>query len=147
MIRSATPEDLPTILVLVRELADYEREPDAVVATEAGLHDALFGPEAFATCHIAELDGITVGFALWFRNFSTWLGKPGIYLEDLFVRPSARGSGLGKELLMALVEIARDRGYGRVEWSVLNWNEPAIGFYRSIGASPNDDWTTWRLVP
>ena len=88
-----------------------------------------------------------VGFALWFLNFSTWLGKPGIYLEDLFVKPSARGAGLGKALLMTLVDIARERGYGRVEWSVLDWNEPAIGFYRSLGAIPNDEWTTWRLMP
>lgn len=135
------------ILGLVRDLADYEREPDAVVATEAGVRDALFGDEAFAFCHIAELDGSAVGFALWFRNFSTWLGQPGIYLEDLFVRPEAREHGLGKALLLTLVDIARERGYGRVEWSVLNWNEPAIGFYRSLGATPNDEWTVWRLIP
>ncbi len=98
-------------------------------------------------CHVAELDGAVVGFALWFRNFSTWLAKPGIYLEDLFVSPSARGHGLGKALLMELVAVARDRGYGRVEWSVLDWNSPAIGFYRSLGATPNDEWTVWRLIP
>jgi GNAT superfamily N-acetyltransferase len=147
MIRDATPADVPAILGLVRELATYEREPDAVVATEAGLHDALFGTDAFAFCQVAELDGATVGFALWFRNFSTWLGKPGIYLEDLFVKPEAREHGLGKALLMHLVEIARERGYGRVEWSVLDWNEPAIGFYRALGATPNDEWTVWRLIP
>ena len=88
-----------------------------------------------------------MGFALWFRNFSTWLGRPGIYLEDLYVKPEKRGHGLGKELLTTLVTIARERGYGRVEWSVLNWNQPAIGFYRAIGAVPNDEWTVWRLVP
>jgi GNAT superfamily N-acetyltransferase len=146
VIRAATPADLPVVLTLVRELAEYEREPDAVVATEAGVFDAVFGPEAFVSCHVAELEGTVVGFALWFRNFSTWLGRPGIYLEDLFVKPQARGAGLGKALLTTLVDIARDRGYGRVEWSVLNWNEPAIGFYRALGATPNDDWTTWRLT-
>jgi GNAT superfamily N-acetyltransferase len=145
VIREATPADLPVVLDLIRDLAEYEREPDAVVATEAGLFDALFGDDGFASCHIAELDGSAVGFALWFRNFSTWLGRPGIYLEDLFVRPEARGTGLGKLLLMTLVDIARERGYGRVEWSVLDWNEPAIGFYRSLGATPNDEWTVWRL--
>jgi GNAT superfamily N-acetyltransferase len=147
MIRTARPDDVPVILALVRELATYEREPDAVVASEAGLHDALFGADAFASCHVAESDGDVVGFALWFRNFSTWLGKPGIYLEDLFVSPDARGTGLGKALLRTLVDIARERGYGRVEWSVLDWNEPAIGFYRSIGATPNEQWTVWRLIP
>jgi GNAT superfamily N-acetyltransferase len=147
MIRDATPVDVPAILDLVRELATYEREPDAVVATEAGLHAALFGNDAFVSCVVAELDGETVGFALWFRNFSTWLGQPGIYLEDLFVKPDAREHGLGKALLLRLVDIARERGYGRVEWSVLNWNEPAIGFYRALGATPNDEWTVWRLIP
>jgi GNAT superfamily N-acetyltransferase len=147
MIRTATPDDVPVVLALVHELATYEREPDAVVASESGFHDALFGDAAFASCHVAELDGDVVGFALWFRNFSTWLGKPGIYLEDLFVKPDARGTGLGKALLMTLVDIARERGYGRVEWSVLDWNEPAIGFYRSIGATPNEQWTVWRLIP
>jgi GNAT superfamily N-acetyltransferase len=145
VIREATPADLPVVLDLIRELAAYEREPDAVVATEAGLFDALFGADAFASCHIAELDGTAVGFALWFRNFSTWLGRPGIYLEDLFVRPDARGTGLGKALLMTLVDIARDRRYGRVEWSVLDWNVVAQGFYESLGAKQMEDWTTWRL--
>jgi GNAT superfamily N-acetyltransferase len=146
-IRLARPDDVPVVLALVRELATYEREPDAVVATEADLLESLFGDDAVAFCHVAEIDGVVVGFALWFRNFSTWLGKPGIYLEDLFVRPDVRGHGLGKRLLMTLVDIARERGYGRVEWSVLDWNSPAIGFYRSLGATPNDDWTTWRLTP
>ena len=146
MIRAATPGDVPDVLRLIRELATYEREPDAVVATEAGLHDALFGTDAFCSCNIAELDGDVVGFALWFRNFSTWRGRPGIYLEDLYIKPEVRGRGLGKELLMALVDIARERGYGRVEWSVLNWNVDAQGFYRSIGAQPMDEWTVWRLT-
>jgi len=146
MIRAATPDDVSRVLALVRELAEYEREPDAVVATEADLHDALFGADAFANCHVAELDSAVVGFALWFRNFSTWLGKPGIYLEDLFVQPEHRGSGLGKALLTSLVDIARARGYGRVEWSVLDWNQPAIDFYRALGATPNDEWTVWRVT-
>jgi GNAT superfamily N-acetyltransferase len=145
LIREATPADLPVVLDLIRELAAYEREPDAVVATEVGLFDALFGDDAFASCHVAVLDDQVVGFALWFRNFSTWLGRPGIYLEDLFVRPAARGSGLGKALLMTLADIARERGYGRVEWSVLDWNVVAQDFYRSQGAVPMDDWTVWRL--
>jgi GNAT superfamily N-acetyltransferase len=146
MVREARPGDVSAILGLIRELAEYEREPDAVVATEADLHEALFGADAVASCHVAEIDTEVVGFALWFRNFSTWLGKPGIYLEDLYVKPSARASGLGKALLMTLVDIACERGYGRVEWWVLDWNEPAIGFYRSLGAEPMDDWTVWRLT-
>jgi GNAT superfamily N-acetyltransferase len=145
-IRVATVDDVPVILSLIRELAEYEREPNAAVATAADLTAALFGTDAVASCLIAELDAEPVGFALWFRNFSTWVGKPGIYLEDLFVRPAARGTGLGKALLLRLIQIARDRGYGRVEWSVLDWNTPAQGFYRSIGATPNDGWTTWRVA-
>lgn len=145
MIREATPADVPVIASLIRELAEYEREPDAAVATEADLRAALFGESPNVFCHIAELDGEPVGFALWFLNFSTWVGKHGIYLEDLFVRPQARGTGLGKALLTTLIDIARERGYGRVEWAVLNWNEVAQGFYRSLGARPMDDWTVWRL--
>jgi GNAT superfamily N-acetyltransferase len=147
LIRPATPADVPVVLALVRELATYEREVHQVVMTEADLHKALFDDGHVAYCHLAELDGVTVGFALWFLNFSTWTGIPGIYLEDLFVKPEARGTGLGKDLLNTLVEIARERGYRRVEWSVLDWNEPAIGFYRSLGATPNDGWTVWRLTP
>jgi GNAT superfamily N-acetyltransferase len=146
-IRPATPADVPVILGLIRDLAEYERAAEAVVATHADLQASLFGDDPVASCVLAELDGETVGLALWFRNFSTWLGKPGIYLEDLFVKPEARGHGLGKTLLTELVTIARDRGYGRVEWSVLDWNSTAIGFYRSLGATPNDEWTVWRLVP
>ncbi|HVU60907.1 MAG TPA: GNAT family N-acetyltransferase [Mycobacteriales bacterium] len=144
-IRPAREADVPVVVSLVRELAEYEREPDAAEATEADLRAALFGPAPAAFCHVADLDGEVVGFALWFLNFSTWKGRHGIYLEDLFVRPSARGSGLGKALLTTLVDIAKDRGYGRVEWSVLDWNEPAQGFYRSLGATPMDEWTTWRI--
>jgi GNAT superfamily N-acetyltransferase len=145
VIREATPADVPVIASLIRELAEYEREPDAAVATEADLRAALFGESPNVFCHLAELDGEPVGFALWFLNFSTWVGKHGIYLEDLFVRPQARGTGLGKALLTTLIDIARERGYGRVEWAVLNWNEVAQGFYRSLGARPMDDWTVWRL--
>jgi GNAT superfamily N-acetyltransferase len=144
-IRAAREDDVPVIVSLISELADYEREPDAVEATEADIRAALFGPSPRAFCHVAEHDSEVAGFALWFLNFSTWKGRHGIYLEDLFVRPSARGAGLGKALLMTLIEIARERGYGRVEWSVLDWNTPAIDFYRSIGARPMDEWTVWRL--
>ena len=146
-VRAALPDDVPIVVSLIKELADYEREPDAAKATEADIRAALFGESPKAFCHVAELDGEVVGFALWFLNFSTWLGKHGIYLEDLFVRPEARGSGLGKALLTTLIEIARDHGYGRVEWSVLDWNTPAQDFYRALGATPNDEWTVWRLIP
>jgi GNAT superfamily N-acetyltransferase len=145
VIRTATPADVPVLLELVRELAVYEREPDAVVATEADLHAALFGADAVAGCQVALVDDEVVGFALWYRTFSTWQGKPGLWLEDLFVRPSARGTGLGKDLLSALAQICVDRGWGRFEWWVLDWNEPAQGFYRSLGARPEDEWTVWRV--
>jgi GNAT superfamily N-acetyltransferase len=147
LIRPAIPDDVPVILALVRELAVYEREEHQVVTTEADLRRALFDDGHVAYCHLAELDGVPVGFALWFLNFSTWTGLPGIYLEDLFVKPVARGTGLGKALLMTLADIAVERGYKRVEWSVLDWNEAAAGFYRSLGAKPNDGWTVWRLLP
>ena len=145
MIRPATPADVPVVLELVRELAAYEREPDAVEATEAMLAEALFGEHPAASCHVAELAGDVVGFALWYVTFSTWKGRPGLWLEDLFVRPAARGSGLGKALLQELAQVCVDRGYARFEWWVLDWNEPAQGFYRSLGARPEDDWTVWRL--
>ncbi len=145
MIREAVPEDVPAILGLIRELATYEREPDAVTATEALLHEALFGADPKAFCHVAEADGAVVGMALWFLNFSTWLGRHGLYLEDLYVRPAYRGRGLGRDLLATLARIAVERGYQRVEWVVLDWNEPAHAFYRSLGAEPMDEWTVWRL--
>jgi len=132
---------------MIRELADYERAPDAVVATTDLLHEALFceSPAAFAL--IAETGGgEVVGFALWFRNFSTWIGRHGVYLEDLYVRPAHRGHGYGKALLSALARIAVDRGYGRFEWWVLDWNTPAIDFYRSLGAKPMDEWTVQRVT-
>jgi GNAT superfamily N-acetyltransferase len=146
-IRPATVDDLPVILAMIGELAEYERAAESVVATEPDLRRALFDDAPAAWCHLGEVNGEVAGFALWFRNFSTWLGRPGIYLEDLYVRPEARHNGLGKALLLHLVDLARERGYGRVEWSVLDWNEPAQGFYRSLGATPNDAWTVWRLTP
>jgi GNAT superfamily N-acetyltransferase len=147
LIRPATVDDVPVVVQLVHELASYERAPDAVVATEEHFRTALFGPDPRVHCLIAEDDGgETVGFAIWFVSFSTWLGTHGIYLEDLFVRPEARGGGHGRALLTELARIAVERGYGRVEWAVLNWNVDAQGFYRSLGAAPQDEWTTWRLT-
>ncbi|MEU3987425.1 GNAT family N-acetyltransferase [Streptomyces platensis] len=146
MIREATPDDVPVILAMIGELAAYERAPEAAQATEAQLKEALFGPQPAAFALIAEDGDAPVGFALWFRNFSTWTGTHGVYLEDLYVRPEARGGGHGKALLAALAEICVARGYERFEWSVLDWNEPSIGFYRSIGAQPMDEWTVFRLT-
>lgn len=145
-LRPASPHDIPLILSLIRELAEYEREPDAAVATEPLLHQHLFGEHPCAECLIAELNGDSQGFALFFHNFSTWRGRPGLYLEDLFVRPAARGSGLGRAMLVHLARLAVSRGCARMEWAVLDWNEPAIGFYRSLGAVPMNGWTTWRLT-
>jgi len=139
-------EDVPVLLELVQELAVYEREPDAVEATEAQLADALFGATPVAWCHVAlDDDGVVVGFALWHLTFSTWRGTAGIWLEDLFVRPEARGTGLGRALLRELARTCNERGYSRLAWWVLDWNEPSIGFYRSLGAEPQDEWTTFRL--
>ena len=148
MIRTATPADVPEILAMIRELADYERALEQAVATEEQLHEALFGPHPAAFAHIAEDDttGEPVGFALWFLNFSTWKGVHGLYLEDLYVSPEARGGGHGKALLATLAQICVERGYGRLEWSVLDWNEPSIGFYKSLGAVPMDEWTVFRLT-
>lgn len=146
MIRYATPEDVPAILRLIRELADYERALHEVKATEEQLHARLFGDDPKVFAHVAEHDGAVVGFAVWFLTFSTWNGTHGIYLEDLFVAPDVRGHGYGKALLTELARIADDRGYGRVEWAVLNWNSPAIGFYEALGARPQDEWTVYRLT-
>lgn len=145
MIRDATPADVPVILRFVRELAEYEREPDAVVATEAMLADALFGPAPAAEALIAEQAGGPVGFALYFHNFSTWTGRRGLYLEDLYVTPSARGTGVGKALLARCAARALERGCARFEWAVLDWNAPAIAFYDSVGAESMDEWTVRRL--
>ncbi|MFI9270431.1 GNAT family N-acetyltransferase [Kitasatospora sp. NPDC052896] len=148
MIRQAVVDDVPTIIRLIRELAEYEKALSEARATEEQLHTALFGEHPAVHGLIAEDDstGETVGFALWFRNFSTWNGTHGIYLEDLYVRPKARGGGHGKALLTELAGIAVERGYQRFEWSVLDWNEPSIGFYESLGARPMDEWTTYRLT-
>jgi GNAT superfamily N-acetyltransferase len=145
MIRPAAPADVPTILRFVRELAEYEREPDAVVATEAMLAEALFGDHPAAEAVIAEVDGAAAGFALFFHNFSTWTGRRGIYLEDLYVTPEARGLGIGKALLRHIAALAVERGCGRFEWAVLDWNEPAIRFYDACGAESMDEWTVRRV--
>ncbi len=146
-IRFATPADVPQILAFVRELAAFEREPDAVLATEPMLEAALFGPRPAAEAVIAETtEGQALGFALFFQNFSTWTGLPGLYLEDLYVTPAARGAGVGKALLRHLADIAVTRGYARFEWSVLDWNQPAIDFYRAMGAMGMDEWTVQRVT-
>ncbi len=144
-IRFAGREDVATILALIHELAEYERAPNEVVATEEGLGDALFGEHPAAEVLLGEEAGEAVCFALYFHNFSTWMGRRGVYLEDLFVRPEVRGKGYGRALLVRLAQIARERNCGRMEWAVLDWNEPAIEFYRKLGAMPNDDWTIFRL--
>jgi GNAT superfamily N-acetyltransferase len=145
-IRPARVEEVPIILQLIRDLATYERAPDDVVATEEQLVDVLFGERPVAEVLLAFEGESPVGFAVYFYNFSTWLGRPGLYLEDLFVRPDRRGKGYGRALLVELAKIARDRGCGRMEWAVLNWNEPAIKFYRALGAKPMDEWTGFRLT-
>ena len=145
MIRAANRADVGTVLQLIRDLATYERDPDAVKATEATLHEALFGARPVAEALLAEVDGVAVGVALFFTNFSTWTGKAGIYLEDLFVRETARGMGVGKALLVHLAGIAVARDCARFEWAVLDWNTPAIGFYEAIGAKAMDDWTIMRV--
>ncbi|MGX1912470.1 N-acetyltransferase family protein [Streptomyces phaeochromogenes] len=147
MIRTATPADVPVIHSMVRELAEYEKALEEVRATEEQLREALFGERPAAFAHIAEsADGEPVGFALWFLNFSTWRGVHGIYLEDLYVRPQARGGGYGKALLGELARICVERGYERLEWAVLNWNRPSIDFYEALGARPQDEWTVYRLT-
>lgn len=145
-IRLAERKDVPTILALIRELAEYERAPDEVVATEEQLHEGLFGPCPAAEVLLGEEAGAPVCFALFFHNFSTWMGRRGLYLEDLFVRPTVRGKGYGKALLVGLAQIAKERDCGRMEWAVLDWNEPAIQFYRKLGATPNEEWTIFRLT-
>ena len=145
-IRTTTEADIPVILDLIRQLAEYEREPEAVVATEAGLRDVLFGAHRSAETLLALENDKPVGFAVYFYNFSTWLGRPGLYLEDLFVLPSVRGKGYGRALLERLAQIAQERGCGRMEWAVLDWNEPAIQFYKKLGAAPMSEWTVFRLT-
>ena len=145
-IRPATVADVSVILELIQALATYERAPNEVTATEKGLTKVLFGEKPAAEVLLAFENETAVGFAVFFHNFSTWLGRPGLYLEDLFVRPEDRGKGYGRALLIQLAKIARDRGCGRMEWAVLDWNEPAIEFYRKLGAKPMDDWTVFRLT-
>jgi GNAT superfamily N-acetyltransferase len=144
--RAARVEDVPIILQLIRDLAAYERAPDEVTATEEQLVDVLFGERPAAEVLLAFERESPVGFAVYFYNFSTWLGRRGLYLEDLFVKPEKRGKGYGRALLVELAKIARDRGCGRMEWAVLDWNEPAIKFYRALGAKPMDEWTVFRLT-
>ena len=145
-IRSATASDIPVILQLIRDLATYERAPNDVTATEEGLLRVLFEEKPAAEVRLAFESDTAVGFAVFFHNFSTWLGRPGLYLEDLFVKPEHRGKGYGRALLVDLARIARERGCGRMEWAVLNWNEPAIQFYRKLGAKPMEEWTVFRLT-
>ena len=146
VVRPATVADVPIILDLIRDLATYERAPNEVTATEEQLVDVLFGPRPAAEVLLAFEQETPVGFAVFFHNFSTWLGRPGLYLEDLFVRPEQRGKGYGRALLVHLAKIARERGCGRMEWAVLDWNEPAIQFYKKLGAAPQDEWTVFRLT-
>lgn len=145
-LRAAGPDDVAVLLRFIRELAEYEREPAAVVADEALLREALTGPHPDAEAILAELDGEPVGMALFFHNFSTWLGRRGLYLEDLYVTPSARGSGVGRALLGYLARLALARGCGRLEWWVLDWNEPALGFYRELGAEALGEWLPHRVT-
>jgi GNAT superfamily N-acetyltransferase len=145
-IDPARPSDVPLILDLIRELAEYEKEPDAAQATAEQLHSALFGERPAAEAVIARQDGDPAGWALWFQNYSTWTGKPGLWLEDLFVRPQYRRRGIGRALLAYLAQLCVEREYGRFEWSVLDWNTPSIEFYRSLGAVPMAEWTTMRVT-
>lgn len=145
-IRAASRSDAPLVLAFIRELASYEKLASEVVADEVALTETLFGPRPAAEVAIAEIDGIAAGFALFFSNFSTFLGRPGIYLEDLFVRPEFRSYGVGRALLVHLARLAVERGCGRLEWAVLDWNASAIGFYEKLGAKALDEWTTYRLA-
>jgi GNAT superfamily N-acetyltransferase len=144
-IRAATVADVPRILALIRGLAEYEREPDAATATEADLLRDGFGPNPFFFCLMAEHDGQTAGFALYFFNYSTWMGRPGLYLEDLFVEPQFRGMGIGKALLQRVAAIAIGKNCRRMQWEVLDWNTPAIEFYRAMGAEFLDEWRNVRV--
>jgi GNAT superfamily N-acetyltransferase len=146
MIRAATAHDVPTIARLIRALADYERLADSVVLDEHRLREHLFGKRPFAEVLLAEENDKVVGFALFFHNYSTFLGRPGIYLEDLFVEPEHRGLGHGKALLFALARLAVERDCGRLDWAVLNWNEPAIQFYQRLGAMAMNEWSVYRLT-
>ncbi|WP_460774084.1 GNAT family N-acetyltransferase [Microbacterium sp. GXF7504] len=146
VLRAAAPGDEPCILRCIQALAVYEREPDAVENTEHAIRETLFGVEPKAFAHVVERDGVIVGIAVWFLTYSTWTGRHGIWLEDLFVDEAQRGRGYGKALIASLAEVCVERGYPRLEWTVLDWNAPSIAFYRSIGAAPMDEWTTQRLT-
>ena len=145
MIREARKSDVAAIHNLIVELAIYEKEPESVISTASDIEENLFGANPSAFCHVAEVDGEIVGIAIWFLNYSTWLGKAGLYLEDLFVRPEFRGRGLGLQFMKTLAQISVERGYQRFQWWVLDWNEPSIAFYKSIGAQAMDEWTVYRL--
>ena len=145
-IERATPDDVPVVLDLIKALAEYERLPDEMVATDERLRRSLFGNPPAIEVVLARVGSQAVGFAVWFQNFSTFLGRPGLYLEDLFVRPEWRGRGIGRALLAHLAQVAVARDYGRMEWAVLDWNETAIRFYRGIGARPMNEWTVYRLT-
>lgn len=144
-IRLAEPADIADIHRLIYELAVYEKAPEQMVATVDQINGSLFQDNPVAFCHVAEVDGQIVGIALWFLNYSTWLGKPGIYLEDLFVQPEYRGDGIGKGFMKTLAQLCTERGYERFQWWVLDWNKPSIEFYKSLGAVPMDEWTVFRL--
>jgi GNAT superfamily N-acetyltransferase len=146
MIRRARPGDVPAIYQLIRDLAEYERALPEVTATQEQLRHSLFGPDPAVFAHVADHEGEVAGFALWFLNYSTWLGRPGIYLEDLYVRPELRRHGYGRGLLAELAALCVERGYGRLEWSVLDWSSPAQRFYESLGATAMTDWTVHRLT-
>ncbi len=145
-LRQATTTDIPLIFALIKELAAYEKLLHEVVATEAILHENLFGAKPYAEVVIVSDNQTPIGFAIFYHNFSTFLGKPGIYLEDLYVRPEARGKGAGKQLLIYLAQLAQARNCGRLEWAVLDWNQPAIDFYESLGAKPKSEWTVYQVT-
>lgn len=144
--RAATEADVPVLLQLIRELADYEKLTDEVVATETSLRETLFGASRYAEALIGSVDGVPTGMAIFFHNYSTFLSKPGLYLEDLYVQPASRGCGLGKALITAVAKVAQERGCGRYEWTVLDWNQPAIDFYQRLGAEMKSDWRIMRVT-
>ena len=145
MIRNAVKEDAPQILQLIKDLAEYEKAPLEAKATLEQINESLFSDDPHAFCHVVEVDGTVVGISIWFLNYSTWLGKPGIYLEDLYIDPAYRGKGFGLALLKELAKICIERNYERLQWWVLDWNEPSIEFYKNLGAEPMDEWTVYRM--
>jgi len=145
MIRNAVKEDAPRILQLIKDLAEYEKAPLEAKATLEQINESLFSDDPHAFCHVVEVDGTVVGISIWFLNYSTWLGKPGIYLEDLYIDPAYRGKGFGLALLKELAKICIERDYERLQWWVLDWNEPSIEFYKSLGAEAMDEWTVYRV--